>query len=133
MRYNFIPPHIAYPGAFSVVQGALESMIEQQSRDVIAVLDEEASRFEADGNAEMAAKLREWKAEFEAIWNDEPACPACETGRLIPREQPDVWDCDTCGATVCPGELVTCPNCGQTIRWNGDEGHCGCKELANDR
>jgi ribosomal protein L37AE/L43A len=135
MRYNFIPAHIAYPGAFSVIQGALVSMIEQQARDVIAALDEEASRFEAAGNAEMAAALRDLKAQIEAIWNDEPAdrpaCPACETGRLTPREQLGVWDCDICGATVCPGELVTCPNCGQTIEWDGDEGHCGCKALAD--
>jgi ribosomal protein L37AE/L43A len=131
MRYNFIPAHIACPGSLSVVWGALEGMIECQAQDLIADLDKEAARFEAAGDAEMAAKLREWKAEFEAIW-DEPACPACETGRLIPREQPDVWDCDTCGATVCPGEPVTCPDCGQAIKWDGDVGHCGCQELTEE-
>lgn len=135
MRYNFIPSHIACPGSLSVVWGALKSMIEQQARDVIAALDEEASRFEAAGNAEMSAVVRDWQAQLEAIWDgepaDRPACPACETGRLTPREQPGVWDCDTCGATVCPGQPVTCPDCGQAIKWDGDEGHCGCKALAD--
>jgi ribosomal protein L37AE/L43A len=127
--------YIVYPGTFSAVQAVLESMIEQQARDVVAALDEKASRFEAAGNAEMAAAVRDWKAQIEAIWDgepaDRPACLFCETGRLIPRELPDVWDCDTCETTFCYGDLVTCPNCGQTIEWDGDEGHCGCKALAD--
>jgi hypothetical protein len=134
MRYDF-PSYTAGFGLLSVVQDALESMIEQQARDVIAALDEEAARFEAAGEHEMAAVVRDWKAQIEAIWDGEPAerpaCPFCETGRLIPRELPDVWDCDTCETTFCYEELVTCPNCGQTIEWDGDEGHCGCQALAD--
>jgi hypothetical protein len=81
-KIYFIPTYGTYPivdtSPSSLVQGMIDRLIEQEARDLIVAFEKEAVRFEEAGNDEMAAKLREWKAEFEAIWNDEPTEPNTE-------------------------------------------------------
>jgi hypothetical protein len=77
MKNYFIPVRVACPivDTSLVIQGAIDYAIEQQVRDLLDALDEEALRFEAAGNVEMAAKLREWKEGLARIWGGEPDEP----------------------------------------------------------
>jgi hypothetical protein len=75
-KLYFIPTYGTYPiidtSPSPLIQGMIDRLIEQEARDLIVAFEKEAVRFEDAGDEEMAAKLREWKAKFEAIWNDEP-------------------------------------------------------------